>query len=69
MPRRRDLVACAVRLAATVVVAGGAVRDTRTDFTEFALAQGFALQPRSQGWARRPARGETYGATYVEPYQ
>ena len=32
------------------------------------MAWDFALPARVQGWTRRPKRGETYGATYVEPY-
>ena len=60
--------ACAVRRAANVIVADAAVQDKRADFPEFAMARDFALPARVQGWARRPKRGETYGATYVEPY-
>ena len=63
------MVARAVRHAAAVVLADGAVRDKRADFAEFASARGFELPARSQGWARRPAKGETYGATYVGPYR
>ena len=54
--------ACA---AANVIVADAAVQDKRADFPE---SRDFALPARVQGWARRPKRGETYGATYVEPY-
>ncbi len=32
------------------------------------MARDFALPARVQGWARRPKRGETYGAAYVDPY-
>jgi hypothetical protein len=63
------MVARAVRHAAAVVLADGAVRDKRADFAEFAAARDFELPARSQGWARRPAKGETYGATYVGPYR
>ncbi len=32
------------------------------------MARNLALPARVQRWARRPRRGETYGATYVDPY-
>jgi hypothetical protein len=65
---RRDLVACGVRLAAEIVVADGVVRDKRAVCPEFASANGYQLPPRSQGWGRRPARGETYGANYIDEF-
>ena len=55
--------ACA---AANVIVADAAVQDKRADFPE---SRDFALPARVQGWARRPKRGETYGATYVEHHR
>ena len=67
-PKRRDLVAAGVRLAATVVVADGVVRDKRGDFAEYAEAADTQLKPNRQGWVRRPGRGETYGKTFVEPF-
>ena len=32
------------------------------------MARNLALPARVQRWARRPRRGETYGATYVDPF-
>ena len=67
-PKRRDLVAAGVRLAATVVMADGVVRDKRGDFAEYAEAAGTQLKPSRLGWARRPGRGETYGETFIKPF-
>jgi hypothetical protein len=46
----------------------GRVRDKRVDFAECALAERVQLPPSRQGWARRPARGETYGETFIKPF-
>ena len=69
-PRRHDLVAAGVRRAAAIVVSDdGRVRDKRDDFAEYALAERVQLPPNRQGWARRPARGETYGETFIKPFR
>ena len=60
------LVAAGVRLAATVVMAEGVVRDKRDAFAEYAEAAGTQLKPNGLGWARRPGRGETYGETFIK---
>jgi hypothetical protein len=55
-PRRRYMIARAVRRAAKIIVADGA------------LEEGFQLRAKAQEWARCPARGETYGVTYVAEF-
>eukprot|EP00049_Salpingoeca_infusionum_P016223 m.329378 g.329378 ORF g.329378 m.329378 type:complete len:600 (+) comp16036_c0_seq29:1865-3664(+) len=67
--QRRDLVACAVRLANDMILHHSTIRDGGAqDIDEYNLASGIAIS-RPQGWARRPKTGETYGAKYMEAYR
>ena len=66
---RKDAIAVGVRLAARIVVAEQLVRDKRSEFKEYKKAAEFVRPPLSHGWARKPPRGETFGATYIHDFQ
>jgi hypothetical protein len=68
---RQDIVAAAVRMASSLIVSEHLVRHKRTEFPEYAVAQEYAARaaPWKQGWARKPRRGDTYGANYVGEFK
>ncbi|GBG35135.1 Hypothetical Protein FCC1311_113582, partial [Hondaea fermentalgiana] len=45
------------------------LRDGRSDTPEYVLAEHHILPAKSQGWARRPHHGSTYGSDYMGPYR
>ena len=65
---RQDAVACALRRARALVESTHLVRDKRHQFDEYKQAIGFHRPPMTQGWARKPARGDTFGETYTANY-
>lgn len=68
-PVRRDLVAEAIRYAAHLIESPQFhIRDGRDDAPEYERARNTQLSGRLQGWARRPAAGNTLGATYMHKY-
>jgi len=52
---------------------GVGIRDGHATMEEYELAKDVVLQTRGrgfkQGWARRPARGEMYGRSFLNPYR
>eukprot|EP00049_Salpingoeca_infusionum_P013069 m.244130 g.244130 ORF g.244130 m.244130 type:complete len:880 (-) comp15351_c0_seq3:204-2843(-) len=66
--KRRDLVACAVRLANDLILHHSSIRDGTQDMEEYDLAAGIE-RTMLPGWARRPRSGKMYGAKYVDAYR
>jgi len=55
-------------MAADIISTEEIVRDKRECDPECDRAEGFSIGDSCIGWGRQPSRGETYGATYVEPF-
>ena len=66
---RQDIVAYCVRRAAEMVASSAtSIRNAYDHHAEYDLGQHAADLDFPIGWARRPAHGEMYGATYIDPY-
>ena len=67
-----DAVAIAVRCANDLIHSVLKVRSGKDDMVEYLLSQQLEIPQSSlkrQGWAWRPAHGDTYGTTYVHLYR
>lgn len=73
-PARVDVVAVAVRKTMELIDADSQVniRNGKVCMAEYSLADNFqvpAEEVRARNWAKRPAHGTTYGATYIGDYR